>query len=344
MLEFLVFLYACLFDKVLRKHLAMKKYLRRNYAGVIKKFQAKNPRRGKTPEKYPVWFCWWQGEKNMPEIVRACWRALRQNANGNLARLITKDNFQKFVKIPPFILAKVRQGQISLTHFSDILRMYLLYTYGGLWLDATVLTTAPLPSFAGLELFTIRRRKDLHVGRGRWAVYLFYLTKGNLLADFMKTFLTEYWRRETKTIDYFLFDYGIAVARDNIPAVRQMLDAVPRSNENIYALKHKLGAKYDEQIFAEICRGNYLHKLTWKEKFPKRSGGKLTFYGKIVGARRGTCSYVSVATVPPTRNAPIASPLAGKSSSAAGGRSRSSLRRRALAVSPMRNTLRAFKS
>ncbi|MDR2428287.1 MAG: capsular polysaccharide synthesis protein, partial [Candidatus Margulisbacteria bacterium] len=283
MREFFVSLYACFFDKVLRKHLARKKYLRRNYADVIQKFQAKNFRRGRTPEKYPVWFCWWQGEKNMPEIVRACWRALRQNANGHPARLITQDNFQKFVKIPPFILAKVRRGQITLTHFSDILRMYLLYTHGGLWLDATVLLTAPLPSLAGLDIFTIRRRrKDLHVGRGRWTTYLFYMTKGNLLADFMRTLFTEYWRRETKMLDYFLVDYCLATARDNIPAIRQMLDAVPYSNENIYALKHKLGEKYAEQTFLKIRRTNYLHKLTWKEKFPKRVGGKLTFYGKIV--------------------------------------------------------------
>ncbi|MDR1453330.1 MAG: capsular polysaccharide synthesis protein [Candidatus Margulisbacteria bacterium] len=284
MREFFVFLYACLFDKVLRKHLALKKYLRQNYADVLQKFQAKNPRRKRMPEKYPVWFCWWQGEKNMPEIVRACWRALRQNANGHPARLITKDNFQKFVKIPPFILAKVRQGQISLTHFSDILRMSLLHAQGGLWLDATVLLTAPLPPLAGLELFTIRRRrKDLHVGRGQWTTYCFYMNKGNLLADFMKTLLTAYWQREAAAIDYFLFDYGIAAARDNIPVVKRMLDAVPYSNENIYALKHKLGEKYVAQTFAEICRANYLHKLTWKTEFPKRTAeGKLTFYGKLI--------------------------------------------------------------
>ncbi|GBR74731.1 mannosyltransferase OCH1 [Candidatus Termititenax aidoneus] len=283
MREFFVSLYAFFFDKVLRKHLAMKKYLRRNYADIIQEFRRRPAVSAAAKPDYPLWFCWWQGAEKMPEMVKACYQALRQNANGHAVKLITKNNYQNFVKIPPFLTDKLAQGLISLTHFSDILRMYLLYEHGGLWLDATILTTAPLPSFAGLDIFTIRRRrKDLHVGRGRWTAYLFYMTKGNLLADFMKTIFTEYWQRETKMLDYFLVDYCIAAARDNIPAIRQMLDAVPYSNENIYALKHKLGAAYDARIFAEICRTNYLHKLTWKEKFPRRRDGKLTFYGKIV--------------------------------------------------------------
>lgn len=48
--------------------------------------------------------------------------------------------------MPAFIESKARRGQIGLAHLSDYVRAFLLDEYGGLWIDATVMCTQPLPA------------------------------------------------------------------------------------------------------------------------------------------------------------------------------------------------------
>lgn len=46
--------------------------------------------------------------------------------------------------LPNFILKKFENGYISITHLSDIIRVLLLYNYGGLWIDSTVLNISSI--------------------------------------------------------------------------------------------------------------------------------------------------------------------------------------------------------
>ena len=81
----------------------------------------------------------------MPPIVQSCFQSLCSHAGNHLVHLITQENISKYVTIPDYILRKVQEGKISFTHFSDILRMCLLYEHGGLWIDATVYVSEPIP-------------------------------------------------------------------------------------------------------------------------------------------------------------------------------------------------------
>lgn len=71
----------------------------------------------------------------MPQLVQGCFRQLT-TYNDNVC-LITKDNYNKYCHIPDYILQKLYRQEISITHFSDILRVSLLAENGGLWLDST---------------------------------------------------------------------------------------------------------------------------------------------------------------------------------------------------------------
>ena len=74
----------------------------------------------------PIWTCWWQGEEAMPDIVRACYNAMRLHADNHPVILITEKNYKEYVDMPEYIIRKLKDGTIDLTHFSDILRMMLL--------------------------------------------------------------------------------------------------------------------------------------------------------------------------------------------------------------------------
>ncbi|GBR77323.1 capsular polysaccharide synthesis protein, partial [Candidatus Termititenax persephonae] len=82
---------------------------------------------------------------------------------------------------------------------------------------------------------------------------------------------------------YFLIDYCVALAYENVPALQDMLDAVPPSNPQIYALAQVLNDAYDAELFRQISADTCFHKLNWKMDFAKRTkNGEQTFYGKIV--------------------------------------------------------------
>lgn len=87
---------------------------------------------------------WWQGEDNAPEVVKACINSIKKNHNGKVI-VLSESNYSKYSNIPEYIVRKMEQGKMSLTHFSDILRYNLLYNWGGAWIDATCLLTKPIP-------------------------------------------------------------------------------------------------------------------------------------------------------------------------------------------------------
>jgi hypothetical protein len=209
---------------------------------------------------------------------------LLKNANGHQVNLITSDNYDKYCNIPDYIMKKVNNKTVTLTHLSDILRVFLLEAHGGLWVDSTVLVTTTLPDHFP-PLFSLKCKKDpfKNVAENRWAGSFIYMNKGNILADFLKNIFSEYWRHHNKMIDYFLIDYFIAIAYDTIPSITQMIDAIPETDNLIHGLQDRLNSAYKQTVFDEIDETTKFHKLTYKMELQEYTGdGELTFYGYII--------------------------------------------------------------
>lgn len=93
-------------------------------------------------ENYPIWVMWWQGENKMPEIVRICYASILKNAGNHQVNLITMYNYEKYLYGLPYLedlIKRVNDNTLLIAHFADICRCWLIYTYGGLWADATIL-------------------------------------------------------------------------------------------------------------------------------------------------------------------------------------------------------------
>ena len=69
-----------------------------------------------------VWMMWWQGEEVMPPLVKACYQQAKKIYGDNVI-IISKNNYMKYVDISPKIIEKFSKNQISITHFSDVLRL-----------------------------------------------------------------------------------------------------------------------------------------------------------------------------------------------------------------------------
>lgn len=83
-----------------------------------------------------IWTMWWQGYKQAPAIVKCCIESMKRYNEGVCITVIDASNYEEYISIPFYIEEKFRQGMISVTHLSDIIRMKLISKYGGLWIDA----------------------------------------------------------------------------------------------------------------------------------------------------------------------------------------------------------------
>ena len=261
--------------------------LKTNCCDVIQKYK-------NLPESNPhessgiIWSVWWQGEENAPETVKKCFASVRKHCGGHELKVITKDNFRDYIDVPEYILKKVDDGIITLTHFSDILRMGLLYKHGGLWLDATILVTETIPEeIFNAEYFSVKAVDDpysLYASQRKWTGFLQAARKEGKLCGFSYEIMLEYWKTNESLFNYYFIDYTIALAYEEFLDVKKLIDALPLNNPAVENLQPLLNAPFDEKKFEELRSSTMFFKLTWKHKFEKNISGVPTFYGKIFEA------------------------------------------------------------
>lgn len=269
-------------------HKSIKRYLLKHYHSSIEQFKAQYAKPlTQRPNDKVIWQCWWQGEEYLDGITKICVNSVSRHANGHEIVIITKRNYSDYVKISPSILEKVNDNTISLTCFSDYLRMCLLYQNGGLWIDTTVLITQDIPSYCFCDqVYSTKSRAtdNTYASEYRWASWFFGGDKGNILFAFFCKMFDVYWAHETKLINYYLVDYIIAIGYDNVPEIRKLIDAIPHTNPHKHDLCSLLNTPYDEnkKYFDILSSETYIHKLSRKITLhEKTSQGEPTIYKMI---------------------------------------------------------------
>ena len=271
---------------IFRRHEEIKRYIKLNFASVLNKYKDAVYPESQSFDNRKIWVCWLQGEANMPDIVRTCYKSVRANANGREVVLIKNENVEKYISIPKFIKDKVNNGKMSRTHFADYIRISLLKNYGGLWIDATVLVTDKINVDCKLPFFSIKQMPDsIHfVSQYRWAVWILGCSPqiGKILFDCLENLFKAYLNKHSLFIDFFLFDYFLAVMYDEIPLVKQLVDNCPYNNPNAYELGALLNKEFNEDAFLQLKKNNTFHKLSWKQSwFTHTADDKPTFYSII---------------------------------------------------------------
>ena len=240
-------------------------------------------------EPITVWCCWWQGEEQMPEIVRMCHTRLKQVLPSDKAtlKIVILENYKNLVDIPEHIIRKFESGLITMATMSDVLRFALLNKYGGYWLDATVFFTDAIPEkyFTG-EFFCQRMTKspqaEREACRCNWCGFSMAGPKGNPVFDFMCKAFDAWYRNNDGIIDYVLIDYMLWTGYQYVPAIRNIIDTVPDNNEDIFEMYQVLNKPYSQELLSTLTDRNVMHKLTYKMDLKKTTDdGALTLYGYL---------------------------------------------------------------
>lgn len=221
-----------------------------------------------------------------PEIVRACVASLERNAGDKEIIVITDENYKEFVNFPEWLEEKRRKNIISRTIYSDLLRLNILSTYGGIWIDSTFFSIGScLGDYMDLSLWSIKRPDYMHcsVASGYFANYSLGCTYENRwIFATVRDFLYNYWKHYDRLVDYLLTDYAIVLAQRHNKEIADAFTRIEPNNRWCDELWKVLGKPYDEEVWQHICEGTKLFKLTWKQSFPKEVDGKQTFYGRLI--------------------------------------------------------------
>lgn len=256
--------------------------LRKKYKREILQFKNEYNLNSKRKSSNKVWFCWWQGLENAPKLVKICYQSLIKNLNDREIILITKDNYQNYIKFPDYIITKIESGIITTTHLTDLLRLELLIKYGGTWIDSTVLCTGnKYPDYLfDSELFVFQNLKpglDGHPTRiSSW--FITSCTNHPILI-LTRHLLYKYWKKNKHMINYFIFHMFFELAIEAYP--KEWNKVVPFSNSTPHILLLRLFEKHNEHMWKSIKEQTCFHKLSYKfssNDFDKKG----TYYKELI--------------------------------------------------------------
>ena len=263
-------------------HQSVLEYLKKKYAKEIadltseysnvKPIETSNPK---------IWQCWWQGEEGLKDITKVCTEPVKRNCGNYPVVLITWNNYQDYVKIPSVAIRKYEEGKVSLTELTDIMRMNLLFQNGGLWVDTTVLVTEQITNqYVESQFFTCKEicRNHAYISDYRWSTSCIGGQKHHPLFGFVAKMFEVYWTYEDYLIDYYLFDYLIELAYQNLIFVKNDIDNLSYNNPHKHDAQLFLNKAFDEQSFKTLLQDTMFFKLSRKAGCQEECKGKKTLY------------------------------------------------------------------
>ncbi|MDR0942685.1 MAG: capsular polysaccharide synthesis protein [Holosporales bacterium] len=265
------------------KKLAVKEHLSK-YRYILNKKEDKKNTSNVTSNKHPnkIWVFWDTEIEDIADpqarkIVKICLESIKKHSRG-LEIIVLNDNTVKnYVDIPKHIWDKYKNGIISKQHFSDVVRVYLLWNYGGIWMDASSFLTSDIPDDILNAEFSMpiygdidwtRYLSDFTLMQDKWRLNNWFIKASkprNYLIGCMREFLNEYWKDSNDPIDYFLFHlFLLRVLHEDMECRNILVDNCKflLSDTKARAFGNKRLEQFTEKEWQELKKDSFLHKLT----------------------------------------------------------------------------------
>jgi len=276
--------------------------------GKIPRFSAV-PKKPELVGKKIFWQYWRQGiNDDTPSIVRKCLDSVKKNSCGYEIILLTGKTVDDYVDLPDFVRQKADEGTFSIAQQSDLVRLYLLSAYGGVWLDATVYLTGHIDeNLLKKDFFAFQRGETPPSDAGvymkfdplyfTWAPTIqvrmlnsFMIAKPNnkIVCDLLSVLL-EYWKKEPQAKHYFFFQICFNRMMQNREWKNLNCEIV--GDTDCHRLQIAMKDEFDYRLYTEITAKSPIHKLTVhferdlrKKRFLPGSFYDVVMNGKIEGS------------------------------------------------------------
>lgn len=242
---------------------ARKKYIGHNYdlSAISRNKSLSNPN--------IVWVYWDKGVDNSPVIVKKCVETIKKyKPEGWDVVCLSEQSIEEYIHLPEFIYDLYRNGKMYRALFSDLVRLSLLYAYGGIWCDSTSFLTCPMPKFVvDSKVFFVSSPYLGSFYSEKFENWFIRAEKGNEVISKILKNLLYYWQQPKRMDYYFIFFVIHTALYDTDESVRNQLDEMYYcSNQEplLMQCKYGLSHPYSERIWDNIMCSSFIQKLTWK--------------------------------------------------------------------------------
>jgi len=192
--------------------------------GKIEKFIA-IPKKPEFVGKKIIWQFWQQGiDGNTPKLVLSCLNSVKKHRGEYEVIILSKETLNDYIDLPDFVWKKFGTGGFDFPKIANLVRLFLLSAYGGVWLDATIFLTAPIDkNLLEKDFFALQRSEtppsDMKIFTDFDPIGLNWETKSyvrmqnsfiiakphNKIIDDLLSIHLEYWKKEKEIGHYFFF-------------------------------------------------------------------------------------------------------------------------------------------
>ena len=178
-----------------------------------------------------IYILWFQGFNNAPEVVKKCVNSWKYYNPDWKIVLLDDINLSSYVLLEKYI-PNIGSKSIEKCHISDIIRVILLRTYGGLWVDATTFCNKPLndwlPNYINEGFFAFDKPgPDRMISN-----WFLYAEKNNYIIEKWCFSTIQYYTLNNKAHTYFIHHYLFGDLYTSDTIFKDIWNKVPKLSAN----------------------------------------------------------------------------------------------------------------
>lgn len=226
-------------------------------------------------ENITIWSYWHQGKENAPELIQKCFQSVEKfegkSGNNRKIHILSFDTIKDYVELPQIYYDLVNSGKMPIALFSDILRLYLLTRYGGVWIDSTIMLTDKIPRDIIDSSFCVARKNpEKDYQENKMSCYFIRADKNSPNLNAIKGSLENYWAKNNFVINYFMFEHISTMLSDKTPELKAEWDKMPYiDSESCGKLQIFMDKNLTQDEFEKLKSETFMHKLTYKKQMSK---------------------------------------------------------------------------
>lgn len=249
-------------------------YFARKYLPAIKNI-SQQPIVLEIPET--IWQFWDNPPgQTTPEIVKVSVESVERFKGYFDHKVLNGSTIKNYSDLPGYIFDRLKRKKMIYAHFADLLRLNLLKNHGGVWMDATDYMTDFVPEYIIKQDFFVFLTGNLtHFPYSFMQNFFIRAKKGSFLCEAWYQMCLEYWKNETKSIDYFQHQIMFKSLVLKHPVAQRLFAEMPHisEDETLQFIGDNLFQKFDTNTWKNIKKTSFFQKTTY------RIAG-----GKIIGA------------------------------------------------------------
>ena len=227
-----------------------------------------------------IWQYWGQGleTSQLPDLVKLCFASVDQYCGDYQIIRLDEDTVRDYLDLPDFVWQKKSNSQFKPAFFADLIRLALLDVYGGVWIDATILLTAPIPAkILEQDVFMFHRHPEAeqkefwhHFNDNYFGWHTEHYVnvlnsfivgkKGNEVIHTCLDIMLNYWKTQNNIPHYFIFQIMFnELMRDYLVDQPMIL----LDDTLVHLLQVRQSEQFNQKIYDEIAMKTSIHKLNY---------------------------------------------------------------------------------